>query len=283
MARTFAAVKQSITSEWTANEVVQQKYALDTNKSFDEQFSAVSLENIIFIVITAAVCALENLFDVHAAEVNAELATKMPHTARWYANKVLRFQYPNRNLVADTDRYDNTGLTATEVAALEVVKFCAVADKLGELQIKVAKGDAGAREVLSNDEVAGLEYYLSEIRDAGVKTVVVNRQADKFYATIDVYYNPLLLNPAEKPVEAAVKQYISNLDFNAALTTTLLVDKMQAVEGVKLVNIESADVQRADNAPEALSVQKIAESGYWIVQNDDDLIVNYIVYSNADI
>ena len=283
MARTFAEIKQGMTSEWMNNEEVQQKYALNQNKTFDEQFSAVSLENIIFLVVTAAIWAVENLFDVHAAEVNAELATKMPHTTRWYANKVLRFQFPNRNLVADTDKYDNTGLTADEIAALEVVKFCAVTDKLSELQIKVAKGEPGAREPLSSDEVNGLEYYLSEVRDAGVKTVVVNRQADKFYAVVDIYYNPLLLNPADKPVETAVKQYISNLDFNAALSTTHLVDRMQAVEGVMLVDLTDVSVRRADNQKVPLGVQKIADSGYWIVQDEGDLEVNYIVYNNADI
>ncbi|MGL4907927.1 MAG: hypothetical protein ACRC3G_01170, partial [Bacteroidales bacterium] len=195
----------------------------------------------------------------------------------------LRFQYPNRTLITDTDKYDNTGLTDDDIAALEVVKFCAVTDKLSELQIKVAKGEAGAREPLSEEEVQGLKYYLSEVRDAGVDTKVVNRSADKFYGEIDVYYSPLAISPDDKPVESAVKEYLSNLPFDGAVSRTALVDVAQQVEGVKLVNIRMALVQRADNAPEDLGVQKIAESGYWVVENDEDLKVNYRIYTNTDI
>jgi hypothetical protein len=283
MARTVAEIKQEITGTFMANETVQQRYELDLNKTFEEQFSPVSIENIIFYVIAVIVWGVEKLHDYHRAEVDAELLTKMPHTVRWYRDKVLRFQFPNRSLIPDTDRYDNTGLTDEQVKALEVVKYCAVTDKLSELQIKVAKGEPGVREPLSNDEVQGLEYYLSEVRDAGVKTVIVNRQADKLYAVADIYYNPLQLEPASKPVEAAIKDYISNLAFNGALSYTRLVDMIQSVQGVELVDIKMLKVQRADNQREELGVQKIAESGYWIVQNDDDLEVTYKVYSNEDI
>ncbi|MGL5913996.1 MAG: hypothetical protein ACRCZB_07505 [Bacteroidales bacterium] len=283
MARTVDDIKQEIGAKYIANESVQQKYSLDPNKSFAEQFSAISLESILFYVVAFGIWVLEKLFDQHTADVNSELLIKTPHTARWYRERILRFQYPNRTLITDTDKYDNTGLTDDDIAALEVVKFCAVTDKLSELQIKVAKGEAGAREPLSEEEVQGLKYYLSEVRDAGVDTKVVNRSADKFYGEIDVYYSPLAISPDDKPVESAVKEYLSNLPFDGAVSRTALVDVAQQVEGVKLVNIRMALVQRADNAPEDLGVQKIAESGYWVVENDEDLKVNYRIYTNTDI
>lgn len=279
MARDIKTIKKQMTDSFIADDTVIQRYGLDTSKNFEQQFSVVSLESIIFYIVSYAIWIIESLFDVHVDLVNNELLNKMPHTAHWYRDKVLRFQYPNRDLIPDTDRYDNTGLTADEIADLEVVKYCAVSDDLNELRIKTAKGSAGAREPLNDDEVQGLEYYLSEVRDAGVKTVIVNRQADRFFANIEVFYNPLLLNPADEPVETAIKEYVSNLDFNGALTTTKLVDEIQSIEGIELVNIIRALVKRADYDEEPLGVQKIAESGYWIIQDAEDLNVKYTVYN----
>lgn len=283
MARTLQEIKGAITTDWLNNEAVKQRYQIDDSKTFDEQFSPVSIENIFFYIVAVAIWTLEVLFDLHKSEVETELQNKMPTTVHWYKNKVLRFQYPNRNLIPDTDKYDNTGLTPEQIADLEIVKYCAVTDALSELRIKVAKGEAGNRIQLAPDEETALNYYLSEICPAGIRWVIINRQADKFKGEITVYYNPLLLNPDLNPVENAVKEYISNLDFNGALTTTHLTDQIQNIEGVVLVDINSALVQRADNPEEALGVQKIAESGYWIVENNEDLKVNYIVYdANKD-
>ncbi|MGL4956564.1 MAG: hypothetical protein ACRC9X_05245 [Bacteroidales bacterium] len=283
MARTIDGIRQEMGAAFVSSEKVQELYAIDPRKTFDEQFSAVSLERILFYVAAFGIWVLEKLFDQHKADVDAELLTKMPHTVRWYRDKVLRFQYPNRTLIEDTDKYDNAGLSDDEVKELEVVKFCTVTDKLSELQIKVAKGDAGAREPLTAEEVAVLEYYLSEVRDAGVYTSVITRSADKFFAEIDVWYSPLALSPKDKPVEEAINAYISSLPFDGAMSLTALGDAVQAVAGIRLVDIKSARVQRGDNVPEDLGVQKIAESGYWAVNQEEDLKVNYHIYSNTDI
>jgi hypothetical protein len=120
------------------------------------------------------------------------------------------------------------------------------------------------------------ELSIAVIRDAGVRINLVNLPADALTLTVDIYYNPLLLSPAAKPVEDAVKNYISSLEFNGALSATRLVDVMQAVPGVELVDITGATV--AGNVP--LGVQKIAASGHWAFKNESDLQINYIVYSN---
>lgn len=280
MAQLISEIKKQMTDVFIAQPAVVTLYDLDITKTFEEQFSKVSLESMLFYTVAVDIWVLQKLYDVFRTEINAELDAKMPHTVRWYRTKVLRFQFPNRTLITDSDKYDNTGLSTGEIAELEVVKFCAVEDRLSELRIKVAKGEPGSRTVLSANEVLGLQSYLSEVKDAGVKVVIVNQQADKITAEIDIYYNPLLLTPVDNPVLTAFKNYIQNLDFNGEIQVNRIEDSIQSVQGVVLVHLKNIYIQRAANPPELLTVRAVAESGYYIVENDNDININYIPYAN---
>ncbi len=280
MAQLISEIKKQMTDVFIAQPAVITMYELDTNKTFEEQFSKVSLESMLFYCVSVGIWVLQKLFDVLRIEIGTELDARMPHTVKWYQEKVRRFQFPDRALITDSDKYDNSGLSEDDIAELEVVKFCAVEDKLSELRIKVAKGAAGAREVLTANEVLGLQYYLSEVKDAGVKVVIVNQQADKITAEIDVYYNVLLLTPGDNPVLTAFKEYVQNLDFNGEIQVNRIEDAIQAVTGVVLVHLRNIYVQRSTNLPELLTVRAVAESGYYIVENDSYININYIPYAS---
>lgn len=45
---TIAEIKKQITDHFISDPTIVQKYKLQTDKTFDDQFSTVSLENIIF-------------------------------------------------------------------------------------------------------------------------------------------------------------------------------------------------------------------------------------------
>lgn len=283
MARTITEIKKQMTDNFIGNSYVQNMYSLDTTKTFEEQFSTVSLESILFYVIASAIFVIESLFDTHNSEVEEMLLKLVPHSRDWYREKVLRFQYPGRSLVTDKDYYDNTGLTADDILDLEIVKFCAIEENNGWLKVKVAKGAAGAREQLTTAEENALKVYIEEVQDAGVNIEIVNQQADKIYATIDIYYNALKLDPADGMVEEAFINYASTLEFNGILKYNKLIDALQNVTGVELVAPLSIQIQRAANPLEDLGVQKIAMSGYWVVNDAADLVINYKPYVYANI
>jgi hypothetical protein len=267
-----------MTAAFVADETIIEKYGLDTEKTFDEQFSVASIERIFFYVIAVAHYIMERMFDTHADNINTALDARLPHTTRWYRTKVLQFQHPNRALITDTDKYDNSGLPADEIEELQVVKYCSVEEKQSKLLIKVAKGAAGVREILSDDEAAALDYYVGEIKDAGVPYRIVNQQADRFYCNMEVFYNPMLLAPSDAAVETAIKEYVSNLDFNGAYANAWLTDRIQQIPGVVIPHLIEVKTARAANPPETVSVRTIAESGYFIVENDGDLTITYTPY-----
>ena len=276
MAHTIEEIKRIITNAYISNPEIIQQYGLDENKTFEEQFSKAAIESILFHDVAACNWVLETLFDIHKSDIDTELNNRLPHTSRWYRTKVLSFQFPKRDLIPETDRYDNTGLTPERIEELQVVKFCSVAERFSRLMIKVAKGEPGARKVLSNEEVAGLEFHLNIVKDAGVPFTIVNQQADKFFCKMDVYYNPMLLNPSDEIVEKTIKQYVSNLPFDGMLVNAFLVDEAQKIPGVVIPHLVEVKTKRAENPEEIVQVRTLPESGYFIVENSADVDVKYI-------
>ena len=71
-----------------------------------------------------------------------------------------------------------------------------------------------------------------------------------------------------------------NLDFNGEIQVNRIEDAIQAVTGVVLVHLRNIYVQRSANTPELLTVRAVAESGYYIVENDSYININYIPYAS---
>lgn len=297
MKRTIKEIKQEMLDMFVQDDDIAYKYGLDQEKDFEDQFSIASIENTIFYIVACAIWSVKNLFEILKTEIREILDLRTPHTIKWYHNKVLRFQYPSENLVKDKDYYDNTGMTEDEIAEIEKIKYCAIDDLITELQVKIAAEDGdGNRQPLGFDEEDGgknirdcLERYLNEIKDAGVKINIINLDPDLFSIDVTVYYNPLYLFPKDKLVEKAIKDFIANLPFNSTISTTKLVDAIQAVKGVELVNIKSCKIQyqhgEYKGLKEDLDVQKIPIPGYYEIDKDNedtDLIVRYIRYSNMN-
>jgi hypothetical protein len=256
--RTIAEIKTEIGNAYIADENVRKKYGIANGATFDKVFSVVSIENILFYCCAFGIWLLENILDSHKQEVRADLDARLPHTALWYRNQVLSFEH-------DGDK---------------PIKYCAVNEFDNKLQIKIASGVAGSRDVVNADAASALASWLQQYKDAGTKIVIVNENRDKIMVSVDVYYDALYLRPADGKVENAIREYVSNLDFDGILTYNNLNNAILAVEGVKLANITSCMVQYAEDTPVALGVQRLSTSGYWQVSS---VAVNYQPYKAVNI
>lgn len=280
MARKIEDIKKEQTDYFIANETVIGLYDLDITKTFEDQFSKVSLESIFFYVVSAAIWTLEVLFDTHKAEITALIDATKPHRLKWYVDKTLSFQY-SRDLITDSDLYDNTDVTDEQITAEKVVKYSSAVEHSGKVLIKVATDVAGSREPLTLDQEAALWSYLREIKDAGVKIDLINQAANSFTATIDIYYDPMILNASldslakgGNPVRDAVEDFIANLPFNGEYRNSALVDRLQAVPGVIIPELHLSAI---DGAP--ILAKAVPASGYMKVYNDEDLVLNAIAYA----
>ena len=102
-------------------------------------------------------------------------------------------------------------------------------------------GRASSRCRLDAETEAQLAAYIAEIKDAGVRTALVNIDPDRFNCEADVYYDPMLVaETVESACREAVRNYIENLPFNGEYTNMALVDALQTLDGVRIVEFRGA-------------------------------------------
>ncbi len=260
MARTIAEIKQEMTTAFMAESAVRDKYGFTASDTFEGKFSKVSIESLLLYVVAFGIWVLEKLFDTHKEEVSTMLADLTPHTTRWYRNRVLSM-VPNGQEEPP-------------------VKYCSVDDRGAKLKIKVAKGDPGSRTQLTQAEADALDTWMAQEKDAGLKIDIVNLPGDEMSVRLTVWYSPLELVPSDKPVEAALKEYVSNLDFDGLLSRNAIVDELRKVPGVEMVRIDQLLTRYAQNTWHEFGEQEQAESGYWNVP-DANITVVYERYTRG--
>lgn len=286
MARTIAEIKKDMADTFIKERAVISAYGLDGKKTFDQQFSPVSIENILFYVFAVAVWTLEKLFDAHAEEVDGRIEQLEPHTLRWYVNKAKAFMFGYR-LVTDTDRYDTTGMSETDIDAARVVKYAVATESNTVVYLKVAGEKEGNPCLLTDSQFSALNSYINEIKDAGVSVQIRNEEADDMNITVAVFYDPTLmtadgvsLTDGSKPVEDAVRSVITNLPFDGVLRKSDLLAAISAAPGV-----EVADIVALQAKPHASSSWSMVVgynrpySGYYKINN---LNVSYQEYSKIE-
>lgn len=282
MARTIAEIKKEMTGIFIANDTIKALYELEPGKEFEAQFSKVSLESILFYVVAVSIWTLENLFDRHRQEVSGLIAELKPHTLRWYASKAKAFQF-EQALIPDSDRYANTGLTGEGIAAQQIVKYAAVVESGGFVSLKVATETSdGVRTQLSDKQQTNLEDYFSKIKDAGVRLIIVNKQADVFDIDIDIYYDVQVFDNTLSRIDAGgrtvhdtIARFVENLPFNGEYRNSALIAALLAVEGVVLVELHKATANG-----EAIDAKCVPGSGYFCVDKDQ-LKINAIAYETV--
>lgn len=236
-----------------------------------------------------AICTLENLFDTHKSEVSEMLKQLKPHTARWYRNKALAFQY-GFDLIEDSDKFNNANATEEQIDASKIVKYSAVTESEAEsrLIVKIATEQGGELQPISVGQKASFDAYMNEIKDAGIRITVINYEPDILRLQMKIYRDPLVLDESgtsirmgNKPVEEAIKNHLKNLPFNGELVLAHLVDELQKVEGVKIPHIILAESKWIDAGTngygnfQTIDVKKIPVSGYFKIADFNG--ISYVV------
>ena len=279
--RTIAEIKGTIAADFMNNASMAQQYGFTRGEKFDECFSVVSIESVLFYIVAAAVWVLECLLDEHKSDVEAEIEQIMPHRPKWYRDKALAFML-DKPLVTDTDRYDTTGMEEAEIRAAHVVKYAAATESADTalLTIKVAGETDGELAPLAQDAETQLTAYLAEIKDAGVRIALVNQEADRFSCEIDIYYDATMAAATvRQSVERTIGSYIGGLPFNGEYTNMALVDALQTVDGVRIAELRSAEVVvNGESTPTPINARYLPAAGY---MKAGTLTVNMIVYGQV--
>lgn len=279
--RSINDIKFEITKTWMENPVMAERYGFQVGDSFESHFGVASIENVLFFVMASCVWTMERLIGEHRTEVNEQIDSLTPHRPKWYRNKILEFM-ADKVLMADTDEYDLEGMSDNEIAAARVVKHAVAVESRDSslLTIKVAGEENGARAPLSNEHARQLRAYIAEIKDAGVRALLINSHADKFDCEVDIYYNPML-NPerVEEMCRESLKNYIENLPFNGEYTNMALTDSLQNVEGVKIAEIKNSFAQTEEETATAIDARYTPKAGYFQTRH---ITINMIAYDTQN-
>jgi hypothetical protein len=239
----------------------------------------------ITFVVAMCIWTLDQLFDLFKKDVDETIASLKPHSLRWYSQKAKAFQY-GYNLVADADYYDNTGIDEATIEASKIVDYAAVVENDRGLRIKVARDNGADLVAFTTPQLTAFVEYMRIVKDAGVKLLITSTAADSLKLTIDIYYNPLVLNGDGQrldgidvePAQNATKTYLKNLPFNGVFLLQNLVDQLQLVDGVIIADVKSAQAKYGDLAFQSFSVKYLPDSGYLRFANNTDLVMNFIPY-----
>ena len=270
MARTIADIKDSMTADFMRNSDVARAYGFETGAAFSSHFSKVSVESLLFYIVACATWVLENLFDRHKKDVEERIEAITPHRPKWYRDKVLGFM-KDKTLVPDTDHYDTEGMNDGDIEAAHVVKYAAATENADAsiLTIKVAGDAEGKRQPLDTDTEGQLAAYIAEIKDAGVRVNLVNQTPDAFNCEADIYFDAMLLSEnVETACREAITAYIENLPFNGEYTNMALVDCLQAVDGVRIVELRGSETMvSGEGTTTKINARYTPASGYFKAGN----------------
>lgn len=282
MARSVAEIKKTMTDAFMADETIREKYGLSERDTFGGSFSSVSLENILFFILSACYHVLEMIFDQHKIDIENKIATAVVASVPWYYKMALAFQYGDGLVFNETtQRYEYAKMDESK----QVVKYAAVRDKGASVQILVSGDKNGTPVALSNDVLTVFKQYMNRIKVAGVILNVISKDSDRLSISATVAIDPLVLNESgmrlsdgSRPVEDAIKGHLKNITYGGTFNKTKLVDTIQSVEGV--IDVELHEVCYTDGVNRewtALSGNNyIGSSGSYVVYGLENSL-SYVV------
>jgi len=291
MARTIAEIKKQATDMFMEDDNIKSAYSLTDGNTFEQEFSAVSFESILFYIVAFVTWVLETIFDTHKTDVNTAISEMKPHTERWYANMAKLYQH-GFALLLESDKYDNTSKTDDEIAASLVVKYSAVVKQIDTyghitLRIKTATDTGEDLGPLSEEQLNGVREYFSRVGDAGVALSIDSLPPDSLKMKWTVYYDPLILNgqgnrldgSAENVISTAIKTYLKALPFNGTFVLQYVTDAVQAVDGVVICQIDAASSKYGNFDFTGIDTKIVPDSGYLRFASDTDLEITYLPQS----
>lgn len=266
MARTTEEIRQSIGNHFISQSVIQQAYGIVPGSSFDNVFSKVSFESILFFTIATGIHAIEVLFDTHKQWIDKRAKELKWGSLAWYVTMLKSFQYGD-SLVFQNDVYEYSSIYPANL----IVKLAAATESGNQILLKVAGDDGSGNAIaLTTPQLDALRAYVKKMKPPGIKVNTVSRDPDLLMIHYHVYIDALVLDangalisdPNIKPVEQAINSYIKNLPFNGVFSVTEQTDKIQQATGVVNPVFDSVQAKFGTNAYAAFSDYYTPNAGY---------------------
>ncbi len=261
MARSISEIQQSIISAKSA----------DGNLAGLTSTSNVAIWMLWTYIVAVCQWTLENLFDAHKNEVIEILKSQKPHTLQWYVTMAKLFQY-GETLPPYSDTYS---VVPPADPTVLVVQFAAAVELTSMVRIKVAKQVGGILAPISTPELTAFSAYMNRIKDAGVRLQLTSANPDNLQLALNIFYDPLVIDStgsrldgtSSTPVQDEINRFLENLPFNGLFVLNFLIEALQAIDGVRIVQVVNAQANYGITSYVPVLVEYLPDAGYMILDD----------------
>lgn len=280
---------------------IYKEMALERSKRLEltefNSDSKMSLMNGIMWVSAASIQIFESLMDVFAMDISTAINTRINGTPSFYAKALLQYQKGDDLIVREDglafgySSIDTTKQIITQVSYEESTDDVNLDSKL---LLKVATGEQGALQVIEQQDLVSINSYINKMKFAGTRVEVISQNGDILIPRITVYYDGAVeTSKIFDNIDAAINEYVKNLDFNSNIYVSKVMDAIQSAEHVTDAYIDETAVPdqgiflqsyNADGVLQAESkISRVAKpaSGYVKQSSGLGLEINSQKYRNA--
>lgn len=225
------------------NEAVQERNKRLELSEFNSD-SKMSVMNGILWVVAAMIYSFETLLDVFAVDITEAINGRINGTPNYYANALLQYQQGDELIVREDGlafgyaAIDETKRIITQVSYVESTDDQNIDSKL---ILKVATGTKGNLEAIPAEELIPINAYIGKIKFAGTRIEVISTKGDVLIPRLTVFYDGAIPeSEMYDAIEAQLKEYVMNIEFDAAVYVSRLMDAIRKAEHITDVYIDES-------------------------------------------
>lgn len=206
--------------------------------------SKMSVMNGILWVVAAVIYSFETLLDVFAVDITEAINGRINGTPNYYANALLQYQQGDELIVREDGlafgyaAVDETKRIITQVSYVESTDDQNIDSKL---ILKVATGTKGNLEAIPAEELVPINAYIGKLKFAGTRVEVISTKGDVLIPRLTVFYDGAIPeSEMYDAIEAQLKEYVMNIEFDAAVYVSRLTDAIRKAEHVTDVFVDES-------------------------------------------
>jgi hypothetical protein len=227
------------------NEAVRERNKRMELSEFSND-SKMSIMNGLTWAFSAVIYSFETILDVFAIDISTTINNRINGTPVYYANALLQYQKGDTLSVREDGlafgyaSLDETKRIITQVSYSESSSDVNLDNKL---ILKVATGEKGKLSAISPKDLVMINAYIRQIKFAGTRIEVTSRNGDVLIPRVSVYYDGAVMEPEiYDAVEEKLNEYMMNIDFDAGVYVSKVVEAIKRVEHVTDVYIDNSAV-----------------------------------------
>lgn len=211
--------------------------------------SKMSIMNGLTWVVATIIQSFETILDIFAIDISTTINNRINGTPIYYANAMLSYQKGDEIIVREDGlafgyaNVDETKRIITQVSYTYNSNNLNIDEKL---ILKIATGVKGKLQEVSEEDLILINSYIRKIKFVGTHIEVTSRKGDILIPRLSVYYDGAVMESIMyDAIDEKLNEYIMNIDFDAAIYVSKIIEAIRKAEHVTDVYIdETANPQQ---------------------------------------